>query len=55
MYKITGNTISSIENGIVCITINNPLAKSIYRKKLNDTFQYEIDSNIVSGKIVEIK
>ena len=55
LYKITGNTVSGSEDDIICITINSPLGKSIYKKKKEDSFSYEIDSSIISGKIIEIK
>lgn len=53
-YKITGNTVSTVENGMVAITINSPLGKSIFKKKENESFKFEVDSQIISGYIVNI-
>lgn len=53
-YKITGNTVSAVENGVVSITINSPLGKSVFRKRKNETFEFEVDSQIISGYIVNI-
>lgn len=53
-YKITGNTVSTVENGMVAITINSPLGKNIFKKKKNESFKFEVDSQIISGYIVNI-
>ena len=53
-YKLTGNTVSAVEDGIVCITVNSPLGKNIFKKKKNDVFKFEVDSKIISGQIVDI-
>lgn len=53
-YKITGNTVSTVENGIVAITLNSPLGKSVFRKKKNESFKFEVDSQIISGYIINI-
>lgn len=37
------------------ITINSPLGRSIFKKKKMDSFQYEIDSNQIRGKIINIR
>lgn len=55
IYKITGNTVSNLNSDIPMITLNSPLGKSIYCKKINDTFSYEVDSNTIKGVIVDIK
>lgn len=55
IYKLTGNTTSSMGDNLMNITINSPLGSSIFKKKKMDTFQYDIDSNQISGKIIDIK
>ena len=53
-YRITGNTVSTVEDGIIGITLNSPLGRSIFRKKKNENFKFEVDSQIISGNIVNI-
>lgn len=55
IYTLTGNTTSSIDNEGMSITINSPLGRSIFKKKKMDNFQYEIDFNQISGKIIDIR
>ncbi|MDD6223699.1 MAG: GreA/GreB family elongation factor [bacterium] len=53
-YKLTGNTVSTVENYIIGITLNSPLGKSIFRKKKNESFKFEVDSKIIIGHVVNI-
>ena len=55
IYTLTGNTTSSMDDDEMSITINSPLGRSIFKKKKMDSFQYEIDSNQISGKIIDIR
>ena len=54
-YILSGDTSSNNINEIVAITINSPLGKSIYKKKKGDSFTYQVDSEEISGTIVDIK
>lgn len=55
IYTLTGNTTSSMDDDEMSITINSPLGRSIFKKKKMDSFQYEIDSNQIRGKIINIR
>lgn len=55
IYTLTGNTTSSMDDDRMSITINSPLGRSIFKKKKMDSFQYEIDSNQIRGKIINIR
>lgn len=55
IYTLTGNTTSSMDDDGMSITINSPLGRSIFKKKKMDIFQYEIDSNQIRGKIINIR
>lgn len=55
IYTLTGNTTSSMDDDKMSITINSPLGRSIFKKKKMDSFQYEIDSNQIRGKIINIR
>lgn len=55
IYKLTGDTVSNFDSDIPSITLNSLLGKSIYKKKNGDSFSYEIDSNVITGKIICIK
>lgn len=49
------STISSKENDVVQISIDSPLGKSVYGKKVTDFFKYELPSGeLRSGKIINI-
>ena len=54
-YKLVGNTVSNFNSDILEITLNSPLGKAIYQKKINDSFLYMVDSHIIEGIIIEIK
>lgn len=45
---------STVENYIIGITLNSPLGKSIFRKKKNESFKFEVDSKIIIGHVVNI-
>ena len=47
VYKLSGNTISDFNSDIPSITLNSLLGKSIYHKKVGDSFSYEIDDNLI--------
>lgn len=53
-YIISGGTTSKIDDTIPTITLNSPLGKAIYKKKINDIFTYEIDKKEYKGKIINI-
>lgn len=53
-FYLTGATTSKFENEIMSITINSPLGKAIYNKKINDSFTYNIDDDIINGIIKNI-
>lgn len=53
-YQLTGGSSSNTSLKIPSITLNSPLGKAIYKKKINDKFKYDIDGNTVTGIIVEI-
>ena len=55
VYKVTGNTVSNFKNDQVEITLNSPLGKNIFHKKINDSFSYQVDNRKISGKIIDIK
>ena len=54
-YKITGSTTSNIQEKIPSITINSPFGKAIFHKQKNDVFTYNVDDNMISGRIVDIR
>jgi len=54
-YKLIGNTVSNLNSDILEITLNSPLGKSIYHKKINDCFSYSVDSYTTNGIIIDIK
>ena len=54
-YLITGSSSSNIDSKIPQITLNSPLGKALYKKKINDTFTYSVDGNEISGKILTIR
>lgn len=54
-YLLTGSTISDTSNEVTSITLNSPLGKTIYKKKINDTFEYSVDDRIIRGTIVNIE
>ena len=54
-YHITGNASSNINDGLSSITINSPLGRALFNKKINDNFSYEVDNNKFSGKIIAIE
>ena len=53
-YKITGNTTLIDDGNMLHITINSPLGRCLYKKKKNDTFEYEVNSVKITGKIMDI-
>ncbi len=55
IYKITGNTVSNFRLDQMEITLNSPLGKSVFHKKINDSFSYQVDNKKISGKIIDIK
>jgi len=55
IYKLTGNTVSNLKLDIPTITLNSPLGKAIYHKKVNDNFSYKVESNIIEGIIIKIR
>ena len=54
-YHITGNTISDINDDLSSITINSPLGRALFNKKINDNFSYNVDDNKFSGRIIAIE
>ena len=54
-FLVTGNSSSNIDNDIPQVTINSPLGSALYKKKKNDIFSYNVDKNIITGKIIDIK
>ena len=55
IYMLSGNTSSQLDLEVPIITLNSPLGKALYQKRVNDSFSYSVDSNIVEGIIVDIK
>lgn len=54
-YRLSGDTNSKLDLDIPVITLNSPLGKAIYQKKVNDSFYYSVDSNIIKGVIIDIR
>ena len=54
-YQLTGGSSSNTNLKIPAITLNSPLGKAIYKKKINDKFEYDIDSNKINGIIIDIR
>ena len=54
IYKLSGNTISNLSSDIPEITVNSMLGKSIYHKRVGDSFSYKVDNNNYDGVIIEI-
>ncbi len=40
------------ENGLLCITINSPMGKALYKKKIGETVSYQVKNNIFSINIL---
>lgn len=55
VYKLTGGINSNMDNEIPKISINSPLGKAIYNKKVNNIFEYEVDGIKIIGKIINIR
>lgn len=55
IYKISGNTVSDLSSDIPMITLNSPLGKNLYHKKIDNSFSYKVDSDIIEGIIIDIK
>lgn len=53
-YKLSGNTVSNLDSDIPEITVNSMLGKSIYHKKVGDSFSYKVENESYEGVIVEI-
>lgn len=54
-YLVTGKSSSNIDLEIPQITLNSPLGKALYKKKVDDTFNYKVDDIELSGKIIDIR
>ena len=53
-YRLSGNTVSNFNCDIPEITVNSMLGKSIYHKKVGESFSYKVDEENYKGVIVEI-
>lgn len=53
-YVLTGGYNSNFDAEIPEITINSPLGMAIYKKKINEVFEYEVGNNSISGRIMSI-
>ena len=54
-YRLSGNTSSELNLEIPVITLNSPLGKALYNKKINESFTYSVDSNVIEGVIIDIQ
>lgn len=55
IYKLSGNTVSNLNSDIPEITVNSMLGKSIYHKRVGDSFSYKVNDNSFEGVIIDIK
>ena len=52
IIKLTGKYIPNTDLQIKEITLNSPVGKTIYKKKLNETYSYNVGNNTVNIRII---
>lgn len=53
--KLTGLYLPPVDEDYQHITLNSPLGKSLFKKRIPSTFEYNVNSNLISGIIVKKK
>ena len=55
VYKLTGNTVSNLDNEILEITLNSPLGNALFNKKVEENFIYKVGEDEINGIILKIE
>lgn len=52
MFKLVGVTDNMMQDGYMEITINSPLGKAVYKKRLGEDISYEVNGNTFNATII---